>query len=487
MVNFCAIVGCANRAGRDKDKSFYRLPAIIKNQGAQTEQLSERRLRNWLAAIRRKDLKAESYPYIRVCSDHFTSGKPAKLYDTTNPDWVPTLNLGHCEGKTGDSLIRHDRAVGRATKRRKFNEEQAIAKEERDNQQESIREEEKRTQVQKDQEKDEVEKLLCELQKSRSELDDVKKELARTHEKLRAHTLDEESFRDNDEKVCFFTGIPKWEVLLVLLTYLKPQLSTASWRTLTPFQQLLLTLMQLRLNLSGQDLAYRFNVHSSTVSRTFTYVIEVLCTRLKPLIFWPNRDNLQKTMPMDFRKHCPSCAVIIDCFEIFIERPMNLLARAQTYSSYKHHNTVKYLIGITPQGTVSFISDGWGGRVSDKHLTENCGLLNHLIPGDTVLADRGFDIQDSVGICCARVAIPAFTKGKKQLTGIDVEQTRRIANVRIHVERVIGFIRQKYTFLSGTLPIDFITPRDDGVPLIDKVVVVCCALSNICDSVIPFD
>ena len=190
--------------------------------------------------------------------------------------------------------------------------------------------------------------------------------------------------------------------------------------------------MRLRLNLSGQDLAYRFNVHSSTVSRTFTYVIEVMCTRLKPLIFWPNRDNLRKTMPMDFRKHCPSCAVIIDCFEIFIERPMNLLARAQTYSSYKHHNTVKYLIGITPQGTVSFIWDGWGGRVSDKHPTENCGLLNYLIPGDTVLADRVFDIQDSVGICYARMAIPAFTKGKKQHTGIDVEQTRRIANVRIH-------------------------------------------------------
>ena len=125
---------------------------------------------------------------------------------------------------------------------------------------------------------------------------------------------------------------------------------------------------------------------------------------------------------------------------------MNLLARAQTYSSYKHHITVKYLIGITPQGTVSFISDGWGERVIRKYLTENCGLLNHLIPGDTVLADWGFDIQDSVGICCARVAIPAFIKGKKQLTGIDVEQTRHIANVHIHVERVIGFICQKYTF-----------------------------------------
>ena len=38
------------------------------------------------------------------------------------------------------------------------------------------------------------------------------------------------------------------------------------------------------------------------------------------------------------------CVVIIDCFEIFIERPMNLKARAQTWSNYmyKHHNTVKF-------------------------------------------------------------------------------------------------------------------------------------------------
>ena len=92
-------------------------------------------------------------------------------------------------------------------------------------------------------------------------------------------------------------------------------------------------------------------------------------------------------MPMDFRKHSPNCVVIIDCFEILLDRPNNLLARAQTYSSYKHHNTVKYLIGITPQGTVSFISEGWGGRVSGKHLTEYCGFLDNLLPGDTVHAD----------------------------------------------------------------------------------------------------
>ena len=122
-----------------------------------------------------------------------------------------------------------------------------------------------------------------------------------------------------------------------------------------------------------------------------------------------------------------------------------------SFSSYKHHNTVKYLIGITPQGTVSFfISEGWGGRVSDKHLTKNSSLLDHLTPGDVILADRGFDTQESVGLFCSIIKIPAFTKGKKQLSGIEVEQTLRIANVRIQVERVIGNIRKKYSILSAT-------------------------------------
>ena len=76
-----------------------------------------------------------------------------------------------------------------------------------------------------------------------------------------------------------------------------------------------------------------------------------------------------------------------------------------------------------PNGVVSFVSNGWRGRVSDKCLTENCGLLGKLLPGDTILADRGFDIKESVGLYCSTVKLPSFTKGKKQLTGIEVEQT----------------------------------------------------------------
>ena len=84
--------------------------------------------------------------------------------------------------------------------------------------------------------------------------------------------------------------------------------------------------------------------------------------RLPPLIVWPDRKDLNKTMPRCFMDAFHLKITVIDCFEIFIDRPSNSLARAQTFSNYKHHNTVKVLIGITPQGAISFVSKAWGGR-----------------------------------------------------------------------------------------------------------------------------
>ena len=68
------------------------------------------------------------------------------------------------------------------------------------------------------------------------------------------------------------------------------------------------------------------------------------------------------------------------------------------------------------------------------------------------MADRGFTISESVGLKQAKLVIPAFTKGKSQFEPVDVEKTRGIASVRIHVERVIGLLRRKYTILESTLP-----------------------------------
>ena len=115
--------------------------------------------------------------------------------------------------------------------------------------------------------------------------------------------------------------------------------------------------------------------------------------------------------------------VIIDCFEVFIEKPSNLLARAQAYSNYKSHNTIKVLIGISSQGTITFVSQAWGDRTSDKFLTENCGLLNKLKPGDLVMADRESTIHESVWFHQEELSISAFTKDKGQLDPIDLEKT----------------------------------------------------------------
>ena len=186
-------------------------------------------------------------------------------------------------------------------------------------------------------------------------------------------------------------------------------------------------------------------------------------TRLSPLIHWPERAELWSTMPECFQySFGKRITVIIDCFEIFIEKPSNLLAQAQTFSSYNHR--------ITPQGTISFVSNAWGGRTSDKFLTENCGILDKLVPGDIVMADRRFAIHESVAFKRSELVIPAFTKGKKQLDPLDAEKTRGIANVRIHVERVIGLLLRKYTILQGTLFTEFLMNNPTSpTPVIDHI------------------
>ena len=114
-----------------------------------------------------------------------------------------------------------------------------------------------------------------------------------------------------------------------------------------------------------------------------------------------------------------------------------------------------------------------------KHVIENSGVLRKLLLGDIVLADRGFDIADSVGFYQAKLYIPAFTVGKKQLSAQEVEETTKLVNVRIHVERVIGLVRRKYVILQSILPTELVKakPGESLAPM-DEIVLVCCALAN---------
>ena len=104
-------------------------------------------------------------------------------------------------------------------------------------------------------------------------------------------------------------------------------------------------------------------------------------------------------------------------------------------------------IGCSPLGAVSYLSKAWGGRVSDVELIRSSGFITPKLhmPGDTILADRGFPVKDDFGsICSAKLEIPPFTKGKTQLGAEEVSGGRSLSSVRIHVERVIGNMKQRY-------------------------------------------
>lgn len=108
-------------------------------------------------------------------------------------------------------------------------------------------------------------------------------------------------------------------------------------------------------------------------------------------------EHTRHNLPQIFKDLYPRTRCIIDCSEIFIERPHGFQARARTYSNYKKHNTVKFLIGITPNGAISLLSRCWGGRASDKVIIQKRGFLNLVEHGDVILADRGFDLSDDLG------------------------------------------------------------------------------------------
>ena len=293
--------------------------------------------------------------------------------------------------------------------------------------------------------------------------------------------VSQEALKDDDKRVSFYTGLPNFSVLMLVFTFVSSCVTTSALNALRPFDEMILFLMKLRLNLTECDLGYRFNISQPSVSRIFNKWLDVFHARLSWLIRWPGRDELLISLPRAFKRSFPRCVAVIDCFEVAMERPSDFGARASSWSNYKQKNTCKYLVAITPQGSISFVSKGWGGRASDKLISEESGLLENLIPGDQVLADRGFTIQEAVGLYCAQVIIPDFTRGKKQLAGTSVERSRKIANVRIHVERVIGLLRQKYTILNGVLPVSLFGGAPDKV---DKIVVVCSALCNMCSSLV---
>ena len=100
----------------------------------------------------------------------------------------------------------------------------------------------------------------------------------------------------------------------------------------------------------------------------------------------------------------------MDASEVFIETPTDLHLQSSTWSEYKQHNTVKFLVACTPNGAILYISPVYAGAISDVELTRKSGFLEILQdkPGVCIMADKGFTIKDLLAELNVQLNIPHF-------------------------------------------------------------------------------
>lgn len=300
---------------------------------------------------------------------------------------------------------------------------------------------------------------------------------------LRIYKFGVERFSTDDEDIRFYTGFLSYRHLCNFFEFIAPsaecmsyvyayssQESRPSARNLPLIDEFFLFLVRIRLGLFVQDLAHRFNISISSVSRKVTTWANYLYFVLGNQPIWPSREAINFHMPDAFKELYPQTRVILDCTEIFVQTPSSLLLQSQLYSSYKSNTTLKGLVGIAPHGAVTFVSALFTGSVSDKEITRCSGVLDLLERNDVVMADKGFDIDDLIEAKGAKLNIPPFLQNQSQFSVRDVQDTKTIAKLRIHVERAIRRIKEYHIF-------------DSAVPLsmlgtVPQMYTVICLLTN---------
>ena len=114
------------------------------------------------------------------------------------------------------------------------------------------------------------------------------------------------------------------------------------------------------------------------------------------LVVWLPKEAVYSNLPKLYHEKYRNVRCIIDCTEVFIERPKSLDEQAATWSDYKKHGTLKFLVCISPNGFIMYLSDCYGGRASDQFICQDSKFYNHLEYGDEILADRGFQIKEDL-------------------------------------------------------------------------------------------
>ncbi|XP_072564765.1 uncharacterized protein [Paramormyrops kingsleyae] len=424
----CCVPCCLNRSELKKtcQLSFYRFPC------------DEKEKRRWLRLIRRENFTPNCNS--RVCSWHFPDGKAA---GPTRFAWNEQKNF-----KVPDQF-RH--------MRKKKPMVPAGGEDAGTDQGQTPG----------------TSKTLTVLEIENDMLREENERLKKLLEKQK-QTFSFSQISSDSDKVQYFIGLPDAATVLfleALLTKFELQYHS-DWtvQSILLVDQLLLALMKLKLNCGHVDLATRFNCSTATVSNIFTTIVSALYDILYVGMFEnniPSTAKNQTSLP-DCFKPFPNCRIVLDCTEVAVSNTERLDTQSHLYSQYKGRTTLKALIGVAPNVVITFASNLYGGSASDKAITADCGILQHLQPGDMVVADKGFTIRDILpeGVS---LNIPSFLVNG-QFTQEEVNNNRLISRARIHVERSIQ--RLKLYSILDHIPYQF-------KKNINKILKVCVCLTNL--------
>ena len=283
MVHFCAVPGCSNRYGRNTSVSFYALP--LKNK---------RLLKIWIHKIGRKDLPINAST--RICSDHFVNAAGRRLQPDEYPSVnLPVLSTTVCQPKPRKPPTLRPMAVEPID--------------------ETTSEESNEVSLQV------VDVGVQASDDSQTTIVRLSQTISNLEEQLHASKFCLENISKDDDKVLFYTGFSNYTALKVCYNYLGPAVDNLTYwgskkdsqskchgrnRLLLPVEEFYMVLVRLRLGLFEKDLADRFNVSISTVSRICRTWITFLYMRFKELPLWPSRDLVQTYMPRSFKDLYPS-------------------------------------------------------------------------------------------------------------------------------------------------------------------------------------
>jgi len=241
---------------------------------------------------------------------------------------------------------------------------------------------------------------------------------------------------------------------------------------LSPENELLLTLIKLRQSKDDFELGHLFDISRRCAAKIFRPWLNFMYFQLKELDMWLPKKTVEETMPADFRNKYPNTRVILDATEIPIHKPQNLKNQSATWSSYKNKNTLKCIIGVSPRGVVTYVSDAYGGSASDRQIIERSDLLHKNVfeSNNSIMADRSIMVQDLFSSQDVFVNTPTTLKGRNQLSPKTVVRDRRIASKRVHVARVIG-LAKTFKILKQEL-------NSNKTPLGGRILFVCFAILN---------